>query len=94
MKFIVIEGGKSSPPESPLTVASTPSRADVHAEAARRIKAAGYDQALVREFMTGRPMPTAIRNLQLQISFAGAAIATLSPIPADFRDDAYWPRAD
>lgn len=64
---------------------------DVHLEAARRIKAIGYEDWRVREFMTGRPMPSSVRFLQMQIAFARDALARLKPIPQDFRSDRYWP---
>lgn len=37
-------------------------------------------------------MPQDICEMAKQIEFAAQAIARLSPIPADFDDDVYWPR--
>lgn len=65
----------------------------VHAEAHRRKGVAGLDEWQVREYVTGTPIPADLRNLCLQIDYAAQAISRLSPIPADFADDIYWPRA-
>lgn len=70
---------------------ATPNPQDVRREAVRRIKAAGFDEAAVRSFMTGRAMPDELRYFKLQVEFAGEALARLTPIPADFRSDRYWP---
>ena len=64
---------------------------EVRIEAARRLKAIGYEEWRVREFMSGRPMPSSVRFLQMQIAFASDALAQLDPIPEDFRSDRYWP---
>jgi len=79
----VIEGGRHA--------GSGPTPEDVRREAARRIKAAGFDEAAVREFMTGRAMPDWLRYFKLKVEFAGEALARLALIPADFRSDRYWP---
>jgi hypothetical protein len=63
----------------------------VHAEARRRLRALKLDEWRVREFVTGNPMPDAIRHQSLQIEFAAQAISRLSPIPDDYADDVYWP---
>jgi hypothetical protein len=80
---MVIEGGRHA--------SGVPTPEDVRREAARRIKAAGFDEAAVREFMTGRAMPDWLKYFKLKVEFAGDALARLSPIPADFRSDRYWP---
>ena len=67
------------------------SPADVDAEARRRKAALKLDEWQMREYVTGRQMPEGIRHLALQIDFAANAISRLSPIPADFADDIYWP---
>lgn len=64
---------------------------DVEAEAARRLQAIGIDEWRMREFVTGRPVPAEIRHLELQINFAAQALSRLSPIPADYAADLYWP---
>ncbi len=64
---------------------------DVEAEARRRLRASRVQEWRAREFITGRPMPADIKHFELQISFAAQAICCLSPIPADFDDDLYWP---
>jgi hypothetical protein len=79
---MLIEGGRRE---------AAPTPEDVAREAARRIKAAGFDEAAVRAFMTGRGMPDWLRYFKLKVEFAGQAIARLSPIPTDFRSDRYWP---
>ncbi|WP_407716629.1 hypothetical protein [Mangrovibrevibacter kandeliae] len=94
MKFKVIEGGLADgPADGPEAAAGGPVRPDqVAYEAARRIRAIGFDAWRIREFATGRPMPREIRYLQLQISFVGEALARLDPIPEDYRADRYWPK--
>ena len=64
---------------------------DVEAEAARRMREGKVNEWRVREFVTGHPMPPDVKYLELQIDFALRAICKLSPIPADFADDLYWP---
>jgi hypothetical protein len=83
MGLVVIEGGRRT--------GGVPIVQDVRREAARRIKAAGYDQAAVQAFMSGRAVPDWLKYFKLQVEFAGDALARLSPIPADFRSDRYWP---
>jgi hypothetical protein len=64
---------------------------DVEAEARRRLRAAHIDEWRAREFITGKPAPADIKHLELQITFAALAISRLSPIPADYASDVYWP---
>jgi hypothetical protein len=64
---------------------------DVEAEAARRLRDGKVNEWRVREFVTGHPMPPDIKYLELQINFAARALSKMSPIPADFADDLYWP---
>ena len=92
MKLVVIEGGLSGS-GGPRAFPGRPTADDVQAEAARRIKDIGYEEARQREFMTGRPMPHASRHLRLQIEFCAAALCRRTPIPAEFATDAYWPNA-
>lgn len=71
---------------------SRPARVeDIEAEARRRLRAIGIDEWRMREFVTGRPMPADICHLELQINFAAQALSRLSPIPADYAADVYWP---
>ena len=65
---------------------------DVEAEANRRLRCIKLQQWRAREFITGQPMPEDVRHYALQVQFAAAAIARLSPIPNDFDSDIYWPR--
>lgn len=83
MGLRVIEGGRHA--------GGVPTAEDVRREAARRIRAAGFDEAAVREFMTGQPMPDWLKYFKLKVEFAGEALSRLKPIPADFRSDRYWP---
>lgn len=86
--FRVIEGGLGG-----ATVIRGPADADdISREAARRLREAGYDEALTRSFATGRSVPEGLKYLKLQIDFARAALARRSPTPSDYRDDKYWPR--
>lgn len=65
---------------------------DVEAEAWRRKAALRLDEWRMREFVTGLPVPDEVSQLCYQIDLAVAALERMSPIPADFRDDVYWPR--
>ena len=86
--FRVIEGGLGG-----ATVIRGPADADdIAHEAARRLREAGYDEAVVRSFVTGRSIPESLKYLKLQMDYARAALARRSPTPSDFRDDKYWPR--
>lgn len=64
---------------------------DVAEEAARRMKAIGYDRWRSRELLTGIAVPRDVRYLALQIGYVADAIVRLGNIPADFRSDIYWP---
>ena len=95
MRFAVIEGGREW--TEPVRRESRPSMAavlveDVEAEARRRLRACRINEWRTREFITGRPMPDAIRHFAMQVEFAATAISRLSPIPHDFDDDIYWPK--
>lgn len=94
MRFAVIEGSRewTEPVERADSDHKLVQVEEVHAEARRRLRALKLDEWRVREFVTGTPMPDTVRHRSLQIEFAAQAIARLSPIPADFADDIYWPR--
>lgn len=95
MRFAVITGSREwteAPPEFKVPPKRTFEVEDVQAEARRRLRAIKLEEWRVREFVTGRPMPDNVRHLALQIEFAAQAIGRLSPIPADFAKDVYWPR--
>lgn len=86
--FRVIEGGLGG-----ATVIHAPAGADdISREAARRLRDAGYDDALARSFVSGRAVPEGLKYLKLQMDQARAALSRRSPTPPDFRDDKYWPR--
>jgi hypothetical protein len=93
MKLFVIEGGRTNAAIDIVFEmhAATPSRNDVRAEAARRLKAIGYEDWRVREFVTGISMPSALKYLRMQIDFVAETISHLERIPEDFRSDTYWP---
>ncbi len=65
---------------------------EIEAEARRRKAALGLDEWRLREYVTGAPIPIRVNQLCEQIDFAAQALARMSNIPADFRDDLYWPR--
>lgn len=87
MKLTVIEGGAAERRQDAGAVRVE----DVQAEAARRRRSIGFEEWRVHEFVTGRPMPSEIKYLELQITYAADALSRLSPIPSDFDSDVYWP---
>ena len=92
MKLFVIEGGRGAVTDIVFEMhPATPSGNDVRAEAARRLKAIGYEDWRVREFVTGASMPSALKYLRMQIDFVAETISRLERIPEDFRSDTYWP---
>lgn len=94
VRFAVVNGSREWT-ETPM-LRALPQRTldveDVEREARRRLKALKVEEWRVREFVTGAPMPDSVRHLALQIEFAAQAIGRLSPIPADYAGDLYWPR--
>lgn len=85
--FRVIEGGLGG-----ATIVRGPTEAnEVRQEAARRLKAAGYDEAIARGFANGRGVSEGLKYLHLQMTYAASALMRRSHIPVDFRDDKYWP---
>jgi hypothetical protein len=85
--FRVIEGGLGG-----ATIVRGPTEAEeVRHEAARRLRAAGYDDAVVRGFANGRGVPESLKYLHLQMNYAASALMRRAHIPIDFRDDKYWP---
>ena len=64
----------------------------VEQEARRRKALLHLDEWQLRQYVTDRPVPEHIVQLCRQIDLAAAALARLSPIPADFSNDLYWPR--
>jgi hypothetical protein len=88
MHLTVIEGGLT---ERRATAARPFSKGDVAAEAARRIKASGYDRCRARYLATGEPIPKALQYLKIQIVWVADTLAGLEPIPDDYADDKYWP---
>ncbi|SEQ60361.1 hypothetical protein SAMN05428969_3661 [Devosia sp. YR412] len=94
VRFAVIEGSKWGEPSWQSNSASQARVLveDVEAEARRRLRSCKISDYRTREFLTGQPMPDAIRHFALQVEFAAQAIARLSPIPDDFDSDVYWPQ--
>ncbi len=92
----MIEGSRewTEPVRRSSTAVRTPVLVeDVEAEANRRLRSVKLNEWRTREFVTGHPMPDHIRHFALQVGFAAKAISRLSPIPEDFDNDVYWPRA-
>ena len=87
MGLVVIEGGLSLQSRE---VALDDTDA-VIAEGKRRLRDIGYDGLANRERLTGLPVPKKIEHFRLQVDFVVSAISAMTPIPSDFRDDAYWP---
>lgn len=87
MALVLIRGGRRDDGEDP-----TPCVQSVEREAARRLSITGHARAAACEAATGRPMPLPLRIYGLQVRAIALALAELDPIPADFRDDLYWPR--
>jgi len=85
----VIEGGRATASD---TAAAAAGVAEIRAEAVRRLRESGCEAQRLRAMMTGRPVPPAVRYLQLQIEYAAAALSSLATLPADFRSDRYWPQ--
>jgi len=94
MRFAVISGSRewTEPTYEEAETRRSIEVRDVQAEARRRLTIIKLEEWRVREFVTGVPMPDAVRHLALQIEFAAEAIGRLSPIPGDYADDVYWPR--
>jgi len=94
VRFAVIEGSREWTEALPERISAPKglSVEDVQAEARRRLRCLKIEEWRVREFVTGAAMPDTVRHLALQIEYAAQAIARLSPIPADYADDVYWPR--
>lgn len=65
---------------------------ELEGEARRRKVAMRLDEWQMREYVSGTPIPERVRQLCQQIDLAAQALARMSPIPKDFRDDVYWPR--
>jgi len=96
VRFAVIEGSRewTEPARHGSDAAGVVSVLveDVEAEARRRLRTCRLNEWRTREFITGSPMPDAVRHFALQVEFAAQAISRLSPIPEDFDSDVYWPR--
>ncbi|QQR40654.1 hypothetical protein [Devosia rhizoryzae] len=67
-------------------------QAEVEQEARRRKQGLAIDEWQLREFVSGVPLPERLVQLCRQIDLASAALSRMSPIPANFADDVYWPR--
>ncbi|ODT65052.1 MAG: hypothetical protein ABS75_32945 [Pelagibacterium sp. SCN 63-23] len=64
---------------------------EVESEAWRRKARLNLDEWRMREYVTGRPAPGRVTQLCREIELAAAALQRMSPIPADYADDVYWP---
>lgn len=94
MRFALVEDSREWSEPGPVRkdTGSTVHAEAVEAEAWRRKRAVGLDEFRMREYVTGQPVPEQINQLCRQIELAAAALMLLSPIPADYRDNIYWPR--
>jgi hypothetical protein len=88
MYLRIIDGGLQS---AEVNTTSPLSAHHVHAEAARRLRAAGYNRSHMRQLATGEPIPKPLQYLKLQIGWVAETLAGLDPIPADYAHDKYWP---
>ena len=94
MRFAVISDTRewSEPGSHRAGTSETIDSEDVLQEARRRKASLNLDEWQLRQYVTDRPVPDHIVQMCRQIDLAAAALARLSPIPADFRNDLYWPR--
>ena len=94
MRFAVIRDTREwSEPDSRVAgVSRIVDSVEVEQEARRRKGLLKLDEWQLRQYVTDRPVPDHIVQMCLQIDLAAAALARLSPIPADYTDDLYWPR--
>lgn len=94
MRFAVIRDTREwSEPENPVAgVDRNVDSIEVENEARRRKGLLKLDEWQLRQYVTDRPVPEHIVQMCRQIDLAAAALARLSPIPADYTDDLYWPR--
>lgn len=84
--FRVVDGGREM-----SGAITTDVKLMVQREGNRRLAEAGVNNYVARELATGKPLPDAIKAFKLQIAFAVEALSHLSPLPADYRTDGYWP---
>lgn len=84
----LIEGGRSG-----LSPIGQRDRAcdPVTNEGKRRLREHGLDRYIMRERLTGVPIPPIVKSFQVQIEFAISALSQLTPVPSDITDDGYWP---
>ncbi|OLP53478.1 hypothetical protein BJF92_00775 [Rhizobium rhizosphaerae] len=68
-----------------------PSLSDLHAEMARRLAPLNMARWDARLKATGLPVPRHIDRKRREIEFVAQALGRLAAIPADYRDDLYWP---
>lgn len=94
MRFAVVRDTRewSEPQDRPSLPGRSVDAVEVENEARRRKGLLRLDEWQLRQYVTDRPVPEHVAQTCRQIDLAAAALARLSPIPADFADDLYWPR--
>ena len=94
MRFAVVRDSRewSEPQARPGNATRDVDSDEVESEARRRKASLRLDEWELRQYVTDRPVPEHIVQMCAQIDLAAAALVRLSPIPADFADDLYWPR--
>ena len=94
MRFATIsdsrEWSEGTPP--PYLKHRVVQQAELENEARRRKAMLGLDEWQLREFVYGTVIPAHIPQVCREIELAAAALSRMSPIPANFADDVYWPR--
>ena len=94
MAFRVIEGGLAANGWVNGDNAAQVDVAQVRREGARRLRDSGFDRLEARRRITGIAVPRSVDHFRMQIEFVVGALSRLDPIPADFRNDCYWPILD
>jgi hypothetical protein len=93
MRFAVVDDNREwSEPQAGTSAARVVDSDEIESEARRRKAMLKLDEWELRQYVTDRPVPEHIVQMCVQIDLAAAALSRLSPIPADFADDLYWPR--
>ncbi|MBB3595897.1 hypothetical protein FHX08_006317 [Rhizobium sp. BK529] len=86
--FRVIEGGLHCPAAQDC---ASDAVLKLRGEGQRRLRQAGIERYESRQRVTGHAIPPSLKFFKLQIEFAVQALSQLSPLPADYMSDRYWP---
>ena len=84
----VIEGGLHCPAAQDC---ASDAVVKLRGEGQRRLRQAGIERYESRQRVTGRAIPPSLKFFKLQIEFAVQALSQMSPLPADYMSDRYWP---